>query len=146
MRKWRVEKGRKMQPFRCLVVDDDQLSREMVISMLEGFANCDQARNGREAIDAFLTAQSDGNPYRLIVLDVLMPEMDGHEAAKVIRGYEQASGITPDKGVTIIVLSCLNTPKDIVQSYISAQSAAHLIKPVKKEKLLKSLRQLALID
>jgi len=135
-----------MLPFRCLVVDDDQLSREMVVSMLGGIGKCDQACNGREAIEAFLAAQADGDPYVLIVLDILMPEMDGHEAAKAIRGYEQAAGIPPDKGVVIIVLSCLNTPKDIVQSYISAQSAAHLIKPVKPEKLLKSLKQLGLVD
>lgn len=135
-----------MQKLRCLVVDDDQLAREMVIAMLEGIGNCDQACNGREAIDAFLCAQAEGAPYSLILLDILMPEMDGHEAAKVIRGYEQAQGITADKGVVIIVLSCLNTPKDIVQSYISAQSAAHLIKPVRPEKLMKALKQLGLIE
>lgn len=134
-----------MKPFRCLVVDDDQLSREIAINMLEGIAVCDQANNGRKAIDAFLSAQAEGEPYRLIMLDILMPEMDGHEAARAIRGYEQAQGITPDKGVTIIVLSCLNTPKDIVQSYIAAQSSAHLIKPLQPEKLMKSLHQLGLI-
>lgn len=135
-----------MNLFRCLVVDDDQLSREIVVTMLEGIAECDQACNGREAIDKYLVAESAGNPYRLIMLDVVMPEMDGHEASKVIRGYEQAHGITPDKGITIIVLSSLNTPKDIVQSYIAGQSAAHLIKPVKPERLMKALRQLELID
>lgn len=135
-----------MQKLRCLVVDDDQLTREMVIAMLEGICNCDQACNGREAIDAFLGAQAEGEPYSLILLDILMPEMDGHEAAKAIRGYEQAQGITADKGVVIIVLSCLNTPKDIVESYITAQSAAHLIKPVNPNKLMKSLKQLGLIE
>jgi two-component system chemotaxis response regulator CheY len=71
--------------------------------------------------------------------------MDGHEAAKAIRCMEQERGITIDRGVNIIVLSSLHTPQDIIQSYVSAQSAAHLVKPVRPEKLKKTLHQLGLI-
>ena len=134
-----------MKPLRCLVVDDDVLGREMLTLNLEGFGICDQAVNGREALDKF-AACLDSDPYDLIILDIVMPVMDGHEAALAIRRMEQERGVTPDKGVSIIVLSSLNTPQDIIQSYVSAQSAAHLIKPVKPEKLIKTLLQLELIE
>lgn len=133
-----------MKPLRCLVVDDDELGREMLAFSLADFAVCDCAGNGLEALQKYsasLTAQ----PYDIIFLDIVMPEMDGHEAAKTIRRMEQEQGVTPDKGVNIIVMSSLSTPQDIVKSYISAQSAAHLVKPVKPEKLKKTLRQLGLI-
>jgi two-component system chemotaxis response regulator CheY len=47
--------------------------------------------------------------------------------------------------VHIVVLSALNTPQDIIQAYVSAQSAAHLVKPVKLEKLLKTLAKMGLV-
>ena len=129
---------------RCLVVDDDELGRELLVLNLAGIAECDTAANGREALDKY-SASFAVKPYDLIFLDILMPEMDGHEAAKTIRRMELERGITPDKGINIIVMSSLNTPQDIVKSYISAQSAAHLVKPLKVDKLKKTLRQLGLI-
>jgi two-component system chemotaxis response regulator CheY len=129
---------------RCLVVDDDELGREMLVTMLEDVAACEIACNGREALEKFM-ATRDSNPYDLIFLDIVMPEMDGNEAAREIRRLELERGITPDKGVNIIVLTSLNTADDIIKAYVSAQSAAHLIKPVKPEKLKKTLRTLGLI-
>jgi two-component system chemotaxis response regulator CheY len=129
---------------RCLVVDDDELGREMLVTQLEGIAVCDVACNGRDAVSMFM-GSLDSNPYDLIFLDIVMPEMDGNEAAKTIRRAELERGITPDKGVNIIVLTSLNTADDIIKSYVSAQSAAHLIKPVKPEKLRKTLHKLGLI-
>lgn len=128
---------------RCLVVDDDEIGREFLILNLEGIASCDWAVNGREALEKY-SASLDTKPYDVIFLDIVMPEMDGNEAAKTIRRMELERGITSDKGVTIIVLSSLNTPQDIIRSYMSAQSAAHLVKPLNAEKLKKTLRQLGL--
>lgn len=129
---------------RCLVVDDDEVGRELLILNLEGIASCDSAVNGRDALEKY-SASLTAMPYDLIFLDILMPELDGNETAKTIRKMEMERGITPDKGVNIIILSSLNTPQDIITSYVSAQSAAHLVKPLKAEKLKKTLRQLGLI-
>lgn len=129
---------------RCLVVDDDPVGRELLILNLQGIAQCDTAVNGREALDKY-SANLDTNPYDLIFLDIIMPEMDGNEAAQTIRTIEKERGITADKRVNIIVLSALNTPHDIMKSYVSAQSAAHLVKPFNADKLNKTLRKLGLI-
>jgi two-component system chemotaxis response regulator CheY len=133
-----------MKQLRCLVVDDDELGREILILNLQGIALCDSAANGREALNRY-AANLDTDPYDLIFLDIVMPEMDGYETAKNIRRMEMERGVTPDKGVNIIVLSSLNTPQDIIKSYISAQSAAHMVKPIKPEKLIRTLQMLGLI-
>lgn len=130
---------------KCLIVDDDELGRELIAEYLRDVASPDMAVNGREAVEKHRLALQAGTPYDLIILDVIMPEMDGHEAAKTIRRLEQERGISPDKGVNIIVLSSLSTPKDVIESYVSAQSAAHLVKPVSPTKLLKTLQMLELI-
>jgi two-component system chemotaxis response regulator CheY len=112
---------------------------------MEPYAQCDLAENGLEGVDRFTAALKAGEPYHLILLDIVMPEMDGLEAAKAIRSYEEKQGITIDKGVQIVVLSSLSTPQDVIQAYVAAQSAAHLVKPVQPEKLVKTLRKLDLI-
>ncbi|NJD39585.1 MAG: response regulator [Geobacter sp.] len=130
---------------RCLIVEDDELSRELLALQMEPYALCDQAENGLIGVERFTDALQAGYPYDLILLDIMMPEMDGLEAAKAIRAFEEKQGITIEKGVAIVVLSSLSTPQDVIQAYVAAQSAAHLVKPVQPEKLVKTLRKLDLI-
>lgn len=130
---------------RCLIVEDDELSREILALQMEPFAQCDLASDGREGVDRFAAALESDQPYKLILLDIVMPEMDGLEAAKAIRVIEDKKGITSNNGVQIVVLSSLSTPQDVIQAYVAAQSSAHLVKPVQPEKLVKTLRKLELI-
>lgn len=130
---------------RCLIIDDDELGRELLAVQMEPYAVCDGAADGYEGVAKFTAALLEGQPYQLVFLDIVMPGMDGHAAARAIRKLEEERGIAVERGVNIVVLSSLNTPQDIIQAYIAAQSAAHLVKPVKLEKLLKTLRKLELI-
>lgn len=129
---------------RCLVVDDDELGRELIASYLEGIAECEMAENGLQAVEMFRDAFEGGNPYDLIILDIVMPEMDGHTAAREIRMIEKEWGVSINNGVSIVVLSSLNTPSDVIQAYVSARSAAHLVKPVQPDKLLTILGKLGM--
>jgi len=129
---------------RCLVVDDDELGRELIVQYLEGIADCEMAENGLKAVDKFRTAFEGGTPYDLIILDLVMPEMDGHAAAKEIRTIEKEWGVSINEGVSIVVLSSLNTPGDVIQAYVSARSAAHLLKPVQPDKLIATLSKMGM--
>jgi len=129
---------------KCLLVDDDELGRELIAQYLDGIAECDMAENGVQAVEKFRAAFEGGTPYELIILDIVMPEMDGHTAAKEIRQIEKDWGVSINEGITIMVLSSLNTPHDVIQAYVSAKSAAHLIKPVHPEKLLATLGKLGI--
>ncbi len=134
-----------MKPFRCLVVDDEILGRELLILNLQGVASCDSAANGEDALEKY-SSSLDTNPYDVIFLDIIMPGMDGHEVATVIRRMELERGITLDKGVKIIVVSSLDTPQDFNKSFVSTRSVAHLIKPIKAEKMKRTLCRLGLIS
>lgn len=129
---------------KCLVVDDDELGRELISQYLEGVAVCDKAENGSKAVDMFRDAFEGGQPYNLIILDIMMPEMDGHAAAKEIRLIEKGWGVSIQEGVSIMVISSLNTPADVIKAYDSAKSAAHLVKPVHPDKLLATLGKMGL--
>ena len=129
---------------KCLIVDDDALGRELLAHYLEVVADCEMAENGVKAVEMFRRSFEGGNPYDLIIMDIVMPEMDGHSAAKEIRLIEKEWAVSIKDGVNIIVISSLNTPHDIIQAYVSARSAAHLVKPVHPAKLLETLRKLGI--
>ena len=61
---------------RMLVVDDEEINRMILANLFEGHFEVEEASNGREALDALLANPSG---YVAVLLDVMMPEMDGME-------------------------------------------------------------------
>lgn len=130
---------------KCLIIDDDGFSREFTATLLCDVAECDQANGGSEAIEKFSTALKGGNPYDLLLLDIMMPEMNGHETAKAIRAIEKQQGLGFTNRVNIVMLTSVNTPQSAMESFCSAQSAAYIVKPVSKENLVKVISKLGLL-
>lgn len=128
---------------KCLVVDDDELGRELVIQNLPG-VHCVAAANGQEAVATFTAALDAGEPFNLVVLDIMMPEMTGHEAGKAIRRAEKERGIALPNQAKIIMLTARNTPQDVMDAMMSAQSGAYLVKPLEPVKLKDSLSKMGL--
>lgn len=127
-----------------LIVDDEPTSRKLVVSLLEATAQCDEAQNGAEAVERFRSSLSEGAPYDLIMLDIVMPEMDGHETARKIRLLEKDMGISPLQRVKIVMLTALNSPQDAMESLSSVQSSGYIVKPVSRETLLGIIGKLGL--
>ncbi len=70
---------------RILIADDNDVVRQMIRSLLESrddFEVCGEAANGMEAIDKAKQLKPD-----LVILDITMPQVDGLEAARVIRKF-----------------------------------------------------------
>ena len=127
---------------KCLIVDDEVFCREFVCALLRATAECHQASSGTEALEKFKGALA-GEPYDLVILDIMMPGMNGHDAAKAIRALEQDQNL--DKKVSIIMLTALNSANDAMESFCHAQSAAYLVKPVSKEGLFNVIAKLGLL-
>lgn len=70
---------------KILLAEDDFASRKFMANYLEKYGECDITVDGEEAVDAFLMALEDNEPYDLICLDVMMPVLDGYQALKAIR-------------------------------------------------------------
>lgn len=94
-----------MEMLKVLVVDDEARMRKLVKDFLtvKGFQVI-EAENGEEAVDLFF-AQKD---IALILLDVMMPKMDGWEVCKTIRQYSQ---------VPIIMLTARSEERDELQGF-----------------------------
>lgn len=126
---------------RILVVDDDFTSRKVLSRHLENYGQIDSAVSGKEAIEGVQKALETGEPYDLICLDILMPELDGQLVLQTIRELETKNGIAPGKGAKIIMTTCLDDAKNIMQAFRS-QCEAYLVKPITKEALAKEVEAL----
>ncbi|MBN1959210.1 MAG: response regulator [Desulfuromonadales bacterium] len=129
---------------KCLVVEDEFTSRLMLQKLLEKYGEVHIAVNGREAAEAVHLAFKDGEPYDLITMDVMMPEMTGKEALKSIREIEATFEVPPGDGAKIIMTTALGDGKSIMSAF-KDQCDGYLVKPLDTKKLLKYLQDFKLI-
>jgi PAS domain S-box-containing protein len=122
---------------RILVADDHPDVREAVDSMLSRIgARTTAAENGEVAIEA-IAAAGDDDPFDVVLLDMQMPVLDGHETARRLRqrGYRGA----------IIALTAAATHADR-ERCLQSGCDDHLAKPVDRAALLEMLRRHARSD
>ena len=115
---------------KILLAEDNEINREIEVELLQeqGFF-IDTAENGKIAVD--MIAASDPGDYALVLMDIQMPVMDGHEATRAIRRL-------PDPALSripIVALSANSFEEDRKQSRESGMNA-HLAKPVNLPELL----------
>ena len=101
--------------------------------------------NGKEAVDAFTQSLESGAPYDLICMDIMMPEMNGKEALKIIREKEKLFNVAPRDEVKIVMMTALDMAKDVIDAYYNGGCTSYLVKPILKEKVFKMLYELKLI-
>ena len=130
---------------RTLIVEDEFTSRKLLQSLLAPYGHCDIAVDGKEAIEAFRLAWKENHPYDLICLDIMLPKMDGQEALNEIRRLEAERGIHGLSRVKIIMVTALGDSENIMKAF-KGQCEAYLVKPIYKEKLLKEIRPLGLLE
>lgn len=114
-----------------LVVEDNELNLEIAVFSLEAAGlNVSTAINGLEAVRLF--EKSKPCEYDIILMDIMMPVMNGLDAAKAIRGLSRPDATT----VPIIALSANAFAEDIQKSK-NAGINEHLAKPLEMDKMLK---------
>ncbi len=124
-------RSRGHRAFKILVVDDSRTNLAVAHGML-GMLGCDttEAENGRDAVHAFSKDEWDA-----VLLDCSMPEMDGYEAAALMRKLESDSpNHTP-----IIAMTANNLPED-VEKCIASGMDDHLAKPLTRSELAVKLQ------
>lgn len=129
---------------RILIVEDDLSSRMFLSGFLSKYGQIDVVVDGIEALDAYLLAEKDSEPYNLICLDIMMPKVDGVKVLKAIRDYETTRGLLPEKRVKVIMTTAL-AETNLVQTAFDIGCEAYAAKPIDTEKFLEVMRKLELI-
>lgn len=129
---------------KSLVVDDELVSRRKLKKIMESFGPSDEVENGDQAVLAVIRALNLGEPYEVILMDLMMPVMDGHEALKRIRAIERERRIEPGKEARVIVVSSLEDQKNVCQAFFKGLASVYVTKPVNRESVHTALRSLNL--
>jgi len=119
---------------RILLVDDVEINREIVISLLEPMSLViDCAENGKEAVDMY---KADPFEYDLILMDLQMPVMNGYEATEQIRALE----FDHAHDIPIIAMTA-NVFKQDIDQCIESGMNAHISKPIDLDEVVSLLRE-----
>ena len=121
---------------RILLAEDNDLNREIAETTLtEAGAQVTAVTDGKEAVNAFLTAPE--GTFDLVLMDLMMPNMNGLEATKAIRGSARRDALT----IPIVAMTANVFPDD-VRATEDAGMTAHIGKPCSAEKLVDVLSHL----
>ena len=113
---------------RILLVEENEDNRLLVKTYLKKLPYIiDEAENGKIAVDLYRQ-----NTYNLILMDVQMPVMDGHEATRAMRVLEAESG----RSTTPIIALTAHAIKEEIDKCLAAGCDTHVGKPIKKSTLL----------
>ena len=129
---------------KILLAEDDFATRKFMLSFLSKYGECDVTVDGMEAVDAYLMALEDGEPYDLVCLDIMMPVMDGYQALVGIRNLEKERDIPQEKAVKVIMTTALNDESNVKMAF-ELGCTVYSGKPIDQERFEQAMRKLNLI-
>ena len=129
---------------KILLAEDDFATRKFMLSFLSKYGECDVTVDGMEAVDAYLMALGDGEPYDLVCLDIMMPVMDGYQALVGIRNLEKERDIPQEKAVKVIMTTALNDESNVKMAF-ELGCTVYSGKPIDQERFEQAMKKLGLI-
>jgi two-component system chemotaxis response regulator CheY len=130
---------------KCLIVEDDPISSQVMAKMISRHGSFEVVDNGREAVEMFQRAHESNCPYDLIMMDLMIPEINGLQAALIIREKEALMDISVTQRVKIIVATALDDPRTVIKALYDSDANSFLVKPITVQKIEAELRSLKLI-
>ena len=129
---------------KILLAEDDYVTRKAMDSFLSKYGECDVTVDGMEAVDAFLLALEEEEPYDLVCLDIMMPVMDGYQALMGIRNLEKERDIPKEKQVKVIMTTALNDEKNVKMAF-ELGCTIYSGKPIDQVRFEQALKKLGLV-
>lgn len=124
-----------LEGLHALVAEDNDLNMEIVKYMLErNGIQVTCAKDGLEVVSLF--EQSQINEYDFILMDIMMPKLNGLDATRKIRSLKRADA----KTIPIIAMSANAFVEDMLNSKVAGMNM-HLAKPLDETKLMEALKQ-----
>ena len=126
-----------LKGIKVLLAEDNDLNAELATMLLEDLGmTVTRAADGQEVVDLF--AEHPAGTYDMILMDIMMPKMDGHQTAKAIRAmYADRSDA---EEIPIIALSA-NAFSEDVQASLDAGMNGHVSKPLNMEEVTKVIER-----
>jgi len=124
-------------PLRVLLVDDNAINQKVAVRILQQYGyQPEVAGNGREALEKL-----DRQPFDFIFMDVMMPEMDGLEATRLLRKRQMMGGGNNYQSRIIIVAMTAHAMQGDREKCIAAGMDDYLAKPVRPKDVREMLER-----
>jgi two-component system chemotaxis response regulator CheY len=120
----------KSNPYRVLVVDDEEIVRKLLTQILKSMSYdiCAEAVDGVMAVDMYKQLNPD-----IVTMDIQMPRLNGLEALKKIMAADQEA---------VVVMLTSVADKDIVVDILKAGAKDYIVKPIKRKFILDKLAKI----
>ncbi|MBF0399608.1 MAG: response regulator [Magnetococcales bacterium] len=122
---------------KTLIIDDHPASIAILKNMLADVCECFVATRGQRGIELFEQSQSSGKPFEVILLDIIMPGLDGIETLKQIRKLERDSPTAQQTApVRIIMQTSSEDPDDYNASHLEGKCSGFINKPYSRDAIM----------
>jgi len=130
---------------KTLVIDDDASSRNIFKISMEKFGECHLASTGVKGIEKFKNAFISGNSYDLVVVDIILPDMNGNEILKIIRTEEDMCKISDFFRTKVIMTTSLDDDENReLAASLTFGMEAYYPKAFANDGLMEKLKELGL--
>ena len=130
---------------KCLIVEDDEISSQVLEKMVSLHGSYDAVTNAKQAGALFRQARESQSPYDLILMDIMLPEGDGLQTVREIRAAEALLDISKQHRVKVIMTTALDDPRTIMKALYESDADSYLIKPISLQRLEEEFRTLKLV-
>lgn len=130
---------------KILIVEDEFVCRRFLKELLSPYGDCDTVVDGEEGFQAFRLAWDEDDPYALILLDVMMPNINGLIMLNQVRALEKKRGVKSTDEVKVVMVTALDDPKTVINAFYKGGASSYIIKPIDKTALIDEIKSLGLI-
>jgi CheY-like chemotaxis protein len=128
-----IETSAGLDDLKVLIVDGQNTSRRILSKLLGVWkCRCDEAADGSSAIEKLRHALAQGDPFRLILLDTRLPDMDGEDLARIIKAEKDLNA------PILVMLGSCGRWGDVAR-FEQTGFSAYLTKPIKQGALYHTL-------
>ena len=131
---------------KILLVEDSKSAQLKIHSILSEYGKCDQAYNGHEGVEMYTDSLQTDTAYDLIVMDVVMPQMDGFAAVKEIKRIQEKQSVPDEERPEIIMLTSRADPEYMMKAHFELGVTTYVTKPFEDRTLIEALGNLGLIE
>ncbi|OIQ51872.1 CAI-1 autoinducer sensor kinase/phosphatase CqsS [Pseudodesulfovibrio hydrargyri] len=126
---------------RFLIVDDDESIHLFMQVILAPYGECATASTGERAVEMFARARDEGRPFDVVLMDILMPGMDGHQAAELMRAREMEDGVAEADSFKLAMITCVVDDTSVDKAFFNTRACIYIVKPLDRHKVVSELRE-----
>lgn len=126
---------------RFLIVDDDESIHLFLQVILAPYGECATASTGERAVEMFSNARDEGRPFDVVLMDILMPGMDGHQAAELMRAREKTDAVAEKDSFKLAMITCVVDDTSVDKAFFNTRACLYIVKPLDRNKVVSELRE-----